>query len=101
MLLDLKMPGRNGFEVLEWTRNQDRFKDLPIIVLSSSDRPEDLQRAFRPGRDLLLEQNRFLRKRHGHAQRLLVDRRVQPPDRDRSPGFAGKSNGSALRLPFG
>jgi CheY-like chemotaxis protein len=46
LLLDLKMPGANGFDVLSWLRGQSAFKELPVIMLSSSDRPEDLQRAF-------------------------------------------------------
>ena len=35
-LLDLKMPMLSGFEVLSWLRSEPRFRDLPVIVLSSS-----------------------------------------------------------------
>lgn len=34
LLLDLKMPVKNGFEVLEWCRTQPHLKDLFIVVLS-------------------------------------------------------------------
>ncbi|HZM04124.1 MAG TPA: response regulator [Candidatus Saccharimonadales bacterium] len=46
MLLDLNMPKKNGFEVLEWTRSQPGLKRLAIIVLTASMRTEDLERAF-------------------------------------------------------
>ena len=46
MLLDLNMPRKNGFEVLEWVRQQPAFKRLRIYVLSASSRPEDIRRAY-------------------------------------------------------
>jgi CheY-like chemotaxis protein len=49
ILLDLKMPRRNGFEVLEWLRAQPGMQTLPVIVLTSSERPEDKARAFQLG----------------------------------------------------
>src|SRR5260221_8898276 len=36
VLLDLKMPRRTGFEVLEWIRGQPNLKRLPVIILTSS-----------------------------------------------------------------
>jgi CheY-like chemotaxis protein len=45
LLLDLKMPKVNGFEVLEWISEKSFLKDLPVVVLSSSDLEEDKQRA--------------------------------------------------------
>src|SRR6186997_2219955 len=36
MLLDLKMPIVNGFEVLTWWREHRRDKELPIVVMSAS-----------------------------------------------------------------
>ena len=49
LILDLKMPKKNGFEVLEWVRSQKGFESLPVLILSSSDVPEDAQRAYRLG----------------------------------------------------
>ena len=46
MLLDLNMPGKNGFEVLAWIRAQPGLKRLPVYVLSASSRPEDIRRAY-------------------------------------------------------
>tara|TARA_R110001583_G_scaffold21088_5_gene80297 strand:- start:13882 stop:15678 length:1797 start_codon:yes stop_codon:yes gene_type:complete len=36
LLLDLKMPNVNGFEILQQVRNNERLKHLPVIVLTSS-----------------------------------------------------------------
>src|SRR5258706_11064320 len=36
LLLDLKMPKVNGFEVLAWLETQAEFGSLPAVVLSSS-----------------------------------------------------------------
>ncbi|MBL9169491.1 MAG: response regulator [Verrucomicrobiales bacterium] len=46
MLLDLKMPMKDGFEVLRWVREQPVLKRLCIIILTASARPEDVTQAF-------------------------------------------------------
>ena len=46
LLLDLKMPRVNGFEVLEWIRRQPGLKRLLIVVLTGSDEPGDINRAY-------------------------------------------------------
>ena len=43
--LDVKMPGMTGFDVLRWIRCQRSFDDLPVIMLSSSEEPRDLNEA--------------------------------------------------------
>jgi CheY-like chemotaxis protein len=54
VLLDLRMPRQDGFEVLEWVARQPQLKDLPIVILSGSDVPHDIERARRLGaRDYL------------------------------------------------
>src|SRR5689334_13358867 len=45
-LLDIKMPRKNGFEVLEEIRNDDQLRRLPVVVYTSSDDPQDVNRAF-------------------------------------------------------
>ena len=46
MLLDLNMPRKNGFDVLDWVRTQPALKRMPIIILTASMRREDVERAF-------------------------------------------------------
>ena len=49
LLLDLKMPRKNGFEVLDWLRQQAAFKKMPVAVFSSSQDSADLERAYEKG----------------------------------------------------
>lgn len=45
ILLDLNLPARSGFEVLEWFREQPALKHIPVVIFSSSGRPEDREKA--------------------------------------------------------
>jgi CheY-like chemotaxis protein len=49
LLLDLKMPGTDGFEVLRWIRAQPDFKRLLVVVLTSSNLQADVDRAYELG----------------------------------------------------
>src|SRR3954464_7218868 len=45
VVLDLKMPGKDGFEVLQWLREQSNLKPAPVVVLTSSEQPSDIEKA--------------------------------------------------------
>ena len=45
LFLDLKMPRRDGFEVLKWVRESGFDGSLNIYVLSGSNEPSDVKRA--------------------------------------------------------
>ena len=49
ILLDLKLPRMDGFEVLTWIRKQDGIRGLPIVVLTSSSQLRDVNRAYELG----------------------------------------------------
>lgn len=49
VIMDLKMPRKGGFEVLEWFRNLQEGALIPVIVLTASDRDADIQRAYSLG----------------------------------------------------
>jgi CheY-like chemotaxis protein len=49
VFLDIKMPRRSGHEVLEWIRAQREFYTLPVVMLTSSQEPGDIERAYRAG----------------------------------------------------
>ena len=46
VLLDLKLPGMDGFEVLSWIRAQEGIRGLPVVVLTSSSQLADINRAY-------------------------------------------------------
>jgi len=45
MLLDLKMPRMDGFDVLTWIHNHPELSNLPVVVLSSSSQEADMSKA--------------------------------------------------------
>ena len=49
LLLDLKMPGTGGFEVLQWVRKEPELKRLLVVVLTSSNLQTDVDRAYELG----------------------------------------------------
>ena len=49
VFLDLKLPLKSGLEVLEWIRSQPEFENLVVLVLTSSNEPTDLKRAYSLG----------------------------------------------------
>lgn len=46
LLLDLKMPGKTGHEVLEQIKGDEELRKVPVAVLTSSDRDEDIARSY-------------------------------------------------------
>jgi CheY-like chemotaxis protein len=46
IVLDLKMPKVNGLEVLEQIKADEGLRKIPIVVLSSSDRPQDISDSY-------------------------------------------------------
>ena len=49
VLLDLKMPLLDGIGVLREIKGSDSLKTIPVVVLTSSTEPTDLQRAYDAG----------------------------------------------------
>jgi CheY-like chemotaxis protein len=49
ILLDLNLPLISGFEVLQWIRDQPQVRETPVVVFSSSGRPEDRDKAEQLG----------------------------------------------------
>lgn len=46
VLLDLKLPNRSGFDVLQWLRNHEQLKRIPVVVLTASNQPADVNKAY-------------------------------------------------------
>lgn len=49
IFLDLRMPKMNGLEVLERLKSDPELSCIPVVVLTSSDRAEDIDAAYRLG----------------------------------------------------
>jgi DNA-binding response OmpR family regulator len=51
IVLDLMLPGRSGFEVLEDIKGDKDLRNIPVIVFSNRDSQEDIQRSKKLGAD--------------------------------------------------
>ncbi|MGB9913626.1 MAG: response regulator, partial [Candidatus Kapaibacteriota bacterium] len=49
IVTDLNMPNLDGFELIKTVRENPDLKDLPIIILSSLGKEEDIKRGFEVG----------------------------------------------------
>lgn len=49
LLLDLKLPVKTGFEVLQWVREHPKFSSLPVVVVSASGQQLDIDLARKLG----------------------------------------------------
>lgn len=70
LLLDLKMPRFDGFDVIEWVRRQPALRRLIILVLSNSDLPEDINRAYDLGANSYLVKGTWPAEMEGLARQL-------------------------------
>ena len=46
VLLDLRLPKRDGLEVLRAVKNNETLAEIPIVILTSSDAPRDIAEAY-------------------------------------------------------
>jgi len=67
LLLDLRMPVKDGFEVLKWLRARRVRGFLTVVVLTSSMESEDIKRALDLGADLFQVKPRT----HGDRQAMV------------------------------
>lgn len=56
IFLDLNMPRRNGFECLELIRKTKQWKDIPVVIFSTTGQEEMIKRVYEQGA------NYFIRK---------------------------------------
>jgi CheY-like chemotaxis protein len=49
ILLDINMPKQNGFEVLKEMKADPQLRSLPVVMLTTSDREEDIVRSYANG----------------------------------------------------
>lgn len=54
IFLDLNMPVMAGLEFLRWLRNQSALRHIPVVVLTSSENPQDLKSAYDAGANAYL-----------------------------------------------
>jgi CheY-like chemotaxis protein len=71
MLLDQKLPGCSGLDVLQWVRNESPVCTLPVLLLSSSTFDGDVQAAY------LVGANGYLVKPASFEEMLAMARAIK------------------------
>lgn len=93
LLLDIKLPGYTGLEILAWARSQPGLSGLRVLILTSSDQMKDVNDAYRLGA------NSFLLKPYDFNDLVHLAKVIQEfwlhiakcPESFRSPKSAGKN----------
>jgi CheY-like chemotaxis protein len=54
ILLDLNLPVLNGFEVLERIKSDERTRKIPVIILTTTDVPQEIARCYELGCNIFI-----------------------------------------------
>ena len=71
ILLDLRLPGMDGCQVLDKIKNDDRLKFIPVVILTASEAEEDILRAYK------LKANCYISKPVDMEQFMKVIRSIE------------------------
>ncbi len=55
ILLDLNMPGLNGFECLDEIKNKPHFGDIPVLIYSTTANPDQVKKTYNKGATLYIQ----------------------------------------------
>ena len=70
IFLDINMPVKNGKEVLEEIKADESLKEIPTVMLSTSDNPKDVEETFNAGANL------YVRKPFSFRSLILILKKV-------------------------
>ena len=87
ILLDVKMAGLDGFEVLERLKSDDRLRAIPVVMLTSSSDVRDVQRSYELGSNSYVQKPigaGELYDRVSEIPRYWLDVNTPPPAEDSS-----------------
>jgi len=54
VVADINMPKMDGLKMIETLREQDAYKDLPIIIVTSEEEEEDREKGLKAGANVYL-----------------------------------------------
>ena len=72
LFLDINMPRKNGFECLAEIKQDEKLKDLPVVMFSTSSAQDKINILFKTGADL------YIRKPANFAQLVQVIHHALP-----------------------
>jgi len=80
ILLDMHLPGMDGFQTLQQLRVHPRLRGIPVVALSADAMPHDVQRGLAAGFDLYIAKPVDLHELLGLLNELLEQRRMRRPE---------------------
>ena len=96
VLLDLKLPGLDGFAVLSRIRSHPRTRFLPVVILTSSTESQDLVQGYRLGANSYVRKpvsfRDFLSAARLIAEYWLAVNQVPPPSGAAERAEAARNN---------
>lgn len=86
IFLDINMPGKTGTECLERIRNNKKYKDLRVVIYSTSGVDKDVDESFRYGANMYIKKPTEFMK----LKKMISD--VIGMDWEKHPPRSGKDN---------
>jgi len=86
IFLDLNMPRKNGFECLDEIKHSSKLKNIPIVIFSTSDQPEAVNRVYEHGAHHFLKKpSSFILLKEAIKKVLAIDwaDQAQQPSKDK------------------
>lgn len=71
LLLDIKMPRKSGFQVLQWIRSTPTLPPLSVVMFSSTLREQDVQEAYRLGANAFVIKPASVQERNDFVKSLV------------------------------
>ncbi|MDZ4808066.1 MAG: response regulator [Bacteroidota bacterium] len=72
LFLDLNMPRKNGYECLEEIKQNEKLKDIPVVILSTSKALDKIEMLFKKGANV------YVRKPSGFSELVQVIEHALP-----------------------
>lgn len=72
IFLDINMPSKNGFECLSEIKKNEKLKDIPVVMFSTSSSPDDMKKGFNTGANV------YIRKPSDFSQLIQVIHHALP-----------------------
>ena len=86
VLLDLRMPGMDGFDVMQAMNESTALRDLPVIVLTAENNTENRMRALSEGaKDIVskpFDRNEILKRIHNALESRLLHKQLMEQNHD-------------------
>lgn len=77
IILDILMPGMDGFQVLRELKKNDKTKDIPVIMLTSLSQKEDEEMGMRGGAEAFLTKSTTLPNDVVRQLKKLLDDKIR------------------------